>query len=53
MSRTDRDGRTVLARLKELREYTEVLGQMAEDLRRFGALSILLVALHQVVALLR
>ncbi|SEF10024.1 hypothetical protein SAMN04488561_3884 [Jiangella alba] len=33
--------------------YTEVLGQVADDLRRVGALSIVGVALHQVVALLR
>lgn len=53
MNRGDRDERTLLARLRELRKHTEVIGQILTDLRPLGTFSILYVALHQFVALLR
>ena len=55
MSRRDRDERTTLARLEQLRRHTEVIGQILKDLGPLiaGAFSVLGVTLHQLVALLR
>ncbi len=54
MSHNDRRG-TSLRRLRELRQHTEVIGQILRDLRPLviGAFSILGVTLHQFVTLLR
>lgn len=58
MTRTDRRERSMLSRLRKLREHTEVLGEISGDLRKLlieiiAALSILGVTLHQFAALLR
>ncbi|SDU66518.1 hypothetical protein SAMN04488563_3688 [Jiangella alkaliphila] len=55
VNHSDRDERTVLARLRQLRQHTEVIGQILRDLWPViaGAFSILGVALHQFVTLLR
>ncbi|WP_157741056.1 hypothetical protein [Jiangella sp. DSM 45060] len=55
MNHSDRDERTTLARLEQLRQHTEVISQILRDLWPLiaGAFSILGVALHQFVALLR
>jgi hypothetical protein len=55
VSRSDRDERATLARLRQLRQHTEVIGQILRDLWPMiaGAFSILGVVLHQLVALLR
>ncbi|PZF83443.1 DUF2891 family protein [Jiangella anatolica] len=46
---------SMLSRLRELCQHTEIIGQILRDLRPLiiGALSVLGVALHQFVALLR
>jgi hypothetical protein len=55
MARTYRRERSMLSRLRELRQHTEVIGQILRDLRPLviGAFSILGVTWHQFVALLR
>lgn len=55
MTRTYRRERSMLSRLRKLRQHTEVIGQILRDLRPLivGASSILGVTLHQFVGLLR
>ncbi|SDS05143.1 hypothetical protein [Jiangella sp. DSM 45060] len=57
MARTNRRERSMLSRLRKLREHTEVLGEISSDLRKLleviATLSVLGVALHQFVTLLR
>ncbi|WP_158602698.1 hypothetical protein [Jiangella rhizosphaerae] len=55
MSQGNREERTMLTRLRQLRRHTEIIGQILRDLWPLiaGAFSVLGVALHQFVALLR